>query len=286
MNLLSVKTIKEVLLTRGIKPSKRLGQNFLVSKTALGEIIAVADLKPSDIVLEIGSGAGTLTQELAKKAKRVIAVEKDPSMVEVLKETLKNFKNVDIINSDILKINFQLLKKYKVVANLPYYITSHLIRKLLESENPPETMVLMVQKEVAQRICASPPKMSLLSVAVQFYASSPHQNSKGISGVGTGPKIIAYVKKESFWPKPKVDSAIIKITPRTNARDKQINADLFFKVVKAGFSQPRKQLANNLSKTLGKSREEINQWLLKNGIKPEQRAETLSVEDWEKLTKP
>lgn len=274
MNLLSVKTIKETLLARGIKPSKWLGQNFLISKTALGEIIATADLKPSDIVLEIGPGAGTLTQELAKRAKKVVAVEKDPSMVKVLEETLAIYKNVEIISGDILKFSLKncpsLTTNYKIIANLPYYITSHLIRKLLESENPPETMVLMVQKEVAQRICANPPKMSLLSVAVQFYAK---------------PKIIAYVKKESFWPKPKVDSAIIKITPRINTYEKQINTDLFFKVVKVGFSQPRKQLANNLSRTLEKSREEINQWLLKNGIKPEQRAETLSVEDWGKLTK-
>jgi len=153
-----------------------------------------------------------------------------------------------------------------VVANIPYYLTSPLIRKFLEEKNPPQEMVLMLQKEVAQRICSKPPDMNLLAVSVQFYAE---------------PKIISYVSKNCFWPAPKIDSAIIKIIPKIK---KQIKNDLFFKVVKAGFSQPRKQLVNNLSKTLKLTKEQTIALLIKNNIKPNQRAETLSIEDWIKLT--
>jgi len=168
-----------------------------------------------------------------------------------------------------------LSKQYKLVANIPYYLTSPLIRKFLENPpnyNQPEEIILMVQKEVAQRICASPPNMSILAVSVQFYAKA---------------KIIFYVKKENFWPKPKVDSAIIKITPgglTSSEAGGQTSPDLFFKIVKAGFSQPRKQIGNNLSKMLKLDKQQINSWLSKNKIKPTQRAETLSVDDWICLT--
>jgi len=264
------KKIKNLAKICRIKPSKMLGQNFLIDKVVLAQIIKTAELKPDDIILEIGPGSGVLTQELAKRAGKVIAVEKDQKMCQILKETLKNYKNVEIIWGDILKINFQLQKEYKTVANLPYYITSPVIRKFLESENPPKEMVLMVQKEVAQRICASPPKMNLLAVSVQFYAK---------------PEIIVYVSKKSFWPQPKVDSAIIKIKPRIVADNKRIDTDLFFRIVKAGFSQPRKQLANNLSNGLKLNKERVKLLLLKNNIQPSQRAQNLSLCDWLKLVK-
>jgi len=245
-----------------------MGQNFLVDASVLNKIIQAAELQPEDIVLEIGPGIGTLTQELAKKTKKVIAIEKDRVMVEILKETLKDYKNVEIIQGNILTADYKLPAHYKLVANLPYYITSPIIRMFLEAKNPPEHMVLMVQKEVGQRICAKPPNMSILSVSVQIYAL---------------PNIISTVSKGSFWPSPKVDSAIIKIQPQ-NTIAKNIDTDIFFKIVKAGFLHPRKQLANNLSVGLKKTKEQINPWLLKNNINPLQRAETLSIQDWITLT--
>ena len=297
MNLTSKKNIKDLLKKHSLQPVKRLGQHFLIDKKILRKIIRVANLKSEDIVLEVGPGTGNLTQELAKMAKKVVAIEKDPKMVEILKETLKNFKNVDIINTDILKINTKTLKtelpkeakvkmrtpfssplkpkNYKIVANIPYYLTSPLIRKFLESGNPPKEMILMVQKEVAQRIYAKPPNMNLLAISVQFYAK---------------PEIISYVSKKSFWPEPKINSAIIKIAPRQPApyRNGVSGAgfrERFFRIVKAGFSQPRKQILNNLTKGLKLDKEVVRAWLEKNKISPLQRAETLTVKDWILLTK-
>jgi len=290
MDLISPKIIKEILSKYAARPSKGLGQNFLIDKNILNKIIESADIKSTDIILEVGPGLGTLTQELAKNAKKVVAIEKDKMMIEILKETLKDFKNVEVIQGDILKNKLDLPKKYKLVANIPYYLTSPLIRKFLEEKVQPEMMVLMLQKEVAQRICASSAVasaedgktqtrrrqgygergMNLLAVSVQFYAE---------------PKIISYVSKNCFWPAPKIDSAIIKITPaRIATRSVAGGPDLFFKVVKAGFSQPRKQLGNNLSKMLKTERKKTEEWLLKNNIQPNQRAETLNVENWIDLT--
>ena len=271
MNLLSVNEIKNLLNKYETKPSKGLGQNFLIDENVLKKIIESADIKMNDIILEVGPGIGTLTRELAKLSKKVIAVEKDKTMVEILKKTTKDFKNIEIIQGDILKSELRLPKKYKIVANIPYYLTSPLIRKFLESPpyaNQPEEIILMLQKEVAQRICSKPPNMSLLAVSVQFYAE---------------PKIISYVSKNCFWPSPKVDSAIIKIVPRPSALNSTPFRDAFFKVVKAGFSQPRKQLASNLSKILEIDKEKTTTWLLKKNIKPTQRAETLNIENWKNL---
>jgi 16S rRNA (adenine1518-N6/adenine1519-N6)-dimethyltransferase len=256
--------MKEILEKFDAGPSKRLGQNFLTDKNILQKIIASADIKKTDIILEVGPGTGILTAELAQKAKRVIAIEKDKKMIEILGQSLKDFKNVEIINQDILKFNID--KKYKVVANIPYYLTSALIRKFLEDKNQPSQMILMIQKEVAQRIVATPPNMSILSASVQFYAE---------------PKILFYVSKNSFWPAPKVDSAVIKIEPKN--KPDQVSPTLFFNILKAGFSSPRKQLAGNLSKGLKIKKEEAEKLLLQNDIDPKQRAETLSMEDWEKL---
>ncbi len=266
-DLSSSKTIKEILVKYETKPSKGMGQNFLVNKSVLEKIINSADLKPEDTVLEVGPGIGTLTAGLANVVKKVIAVEKDRNMCQILKETLKDYKNIEIINDDILKAYIDLPQQYKLVANIPYYLTSPLIRKFLETEHPPEYIILMVQKEVAQRICASTPNMSVLAISVQFYATA---------------KIISYVKKENFWPKPKIDSAIIKITPHKNTS--LVSSELFFKIVKAGFSQPRKQLGNNLSKILKLDKQQIGLWLSKNKLNPTQRAETLSIDDWINLT--
>lgn len=276
MNFSSKRALKDTLGQYNIKPLKGLGQNFLICGSILQKIIGAADLKPSDVVLEVGPGTGVLTSELAKRVKTVVAVEKDKKMAEAAKDILKNHKGVRVINSDILKMeNLKLetdLKdnNWKLIANLPYYISSRVIRKFLENKNRPERMVLTVQKEVAQRICSSPPKMNLLAVSVQFYAE---------------PKIISYVPANCFWPKPKVDSAIIRIKPRIFKDREQVSADLFFKVIKAGFSHPRKQIINNLAKALGMNKEKIILWLSKINIKPSQRAETLTIKDWLNLVK-
>ncbi|MEK7664115.1 MAG: 16S rRNA (adenine(1518)-N(6)/adenine(1519)-N(6))-dimethyltransferase RsmA [Patescibacteria group bacterium] len=274
MNLLSPKTIKEVLLEHNVRPSKIMGQNFLINQKVLEKTIENAELSKNDTVLEVGPGIGTLTKELAKKVRKVVAIEKDKKMVEILNETLKDYKNVEIIQGDVLKFDPKRYTlnsiPYKVVANIPYYLTSPLIRKFLEEKSPPTDIVLMVQKEVAQRICAKPPNMSLLAVSVQIYAN---------------PKIISYVKKECFWPSPKVDSAIIKITPFQQINKGLTPVNLFFRIVKAGFSHPRKQLANNLSKILKKDRRVVELWLSQNNIEPEQRAETLIISDWKNLSR-
>ncbi len=259
-----------------IHPNKRLGQNFLISKTILREIIKAANLKPSDIILEIGPGLGVLTKELAKKVKKVIAIEKDKKLTDILKKELDNdkIKNIQVINQDILKFessSFNLKESYKLIANLPYYITGPVIRMFLESTKPPELMVLMVQKEVGKRICAQPPKMSKLAVFSQFYGK---------------PEIVKFVSKKSFRPQPKVDSVILRIEPLalTDKRLIKTNRKLFSKIVRAGFSQPRKQLINNFSKSLELSREKVEKWLKEYKIQPNQRAESLTLEDWIDLT--
>ena len=275
MELTSISNIKSLLKKHNAVPSKRFGQNFLIDKNIIKKILNQAKLGSKDIVLEIGPGIGTMTRELAKKAQKIIAVEKDPKMIEILKETTQDFQNIEIINADIMKYEVPKIKyrDYKVVANLPYYITSPVIRKLLETENKPKEIILMVQKEVAQRICVLPPKTNLLAISVQFYAK---------------PKIISYVSKKAFFPKPKVDSAIIQL--KISGQNSKIDREKFFKIVKAGFSHPRKQLANNLLKELDFLGKEINKekiiaLLAKKGILATQRPETLLLKNWIELTK-
>ncbi len=272
MGLTSKRQIKQLLASCGTSPSKRLGQNFLVDAGVLRNIVSAADLSASDTVLEIGPGMGTLTLELAKIAKRVIAVEKDQKMMEILRDTMAGCKNVEIIRGDALRLfSHQPLSlvDYKIVANLPYYIVSPAIRMFLEAENPPKEMILMVQKEVAQRICAKPPSMSMLGVSVQFYAT---------------PKIIRYVDEKSFWPRPKVGSAIIKISQIKN-KGLGINPEDFFRAVKAGFAHPRKQLIGNISGGYKITKSECETLFLKSGLDPKQRAETLAIADWLALAK-
>jgi 16S rRNA (adenine1518-N6/adenine1519-N6)-dimethyltransferase len=273
VDLASRKNIKSLLRKYQIRPSKKFGQNFLIDKGAIKKIINAADLKSGDVVLEIGPGIGVLTQELVKRVKRVVAVEKDQKMIEILEKTMGSFENVKIIHGDILKIEnwkLEIGNSFKAVGNLPFYLTAPVIRQLLENAGvEPRQITLVVQKEVAQRICARSPRMNLLAVSVQFYAE---------------PKIIAYISQKSFWPSPEVDAAIIKIS-NLKSQISKINRDLFFRIVKAGFSQPRKQLINNLSKSLKIDKKKVKEWLKDNGIQPTQRAETLSLNDWVKLAK-
>jgi 16S rRNA (adenine1518-N6/adenine1519-N6)-dimethyltransferase len=267
MTLILKKFIKNLFKKHKIFPLKRFGQNFLISKLALSKIIKAANLKANDVVLEIGPGIGTITKELAKKVKKVILIEKDQRLIEILKENLSNFKNLKIIFGDIREIEICKLKikNYKVVANLPYYLTAPVIRKFLEAKYPPKEMILTIQKEVAKRICQKK-KLNILAIAVQFYSKA---------------EIVDYILKNSFWPKPKVDGAIIKL--KVKRQKSKVNKDLFFKIVKTGFCQPRKQLINNLVK-FGK-KEKIKSWLLKNKISPSKRPEDLSIKDWQNLTK-
>ncbi|MBI4359372.1 MAG: ribosomal RNA small subunit methyltransferase A [Candidatus Nealsonbacteria bacterium] len=254
------------------RPQKGLGQNFLRQKGVLNQMVVVAEINSQDLVLEIGPGLGSLTQALAQKARRVVAIEKDGRLIPILSETLQGLGNVEIILGDALKLNWSPSmsrgQRYKLVANLPYYITQPIIRRFLEAENPPELMVLLLQKEVAQRICARPGEMSLLAASVQFYAEA---------------KIVDYVSKRVFWPKPKVDGAIIKIIAR--CPKPKADGEIFFKIVRAGFSQPRKQLLSNLSRKLDLPRGTVEAWLAENRISARQRPADLSLSDWLALAK-
>lgn len=284
MNLTNKSAIKILLNKYNAKPEKYLGQHFILSKKSLNLIIAAAEIEKTDTIIEIGPGLGTLTQELAKTGANIIAIEKDLLMVEILKETIMDYKNIEIIQADAKKISlplsgignrikggkdvdkFNKFNKYKIVANLPYNAATFLIRQWLESENPPDLMVLMIQKEVARRMVAKPPHSNLLAISVQFYADA---------------KIIGYVPAGSFWPKPKVDAAIIKIVPKKKPLQKTRNA--FFAVVKAGFSHPRKQLIGNLSKKIKLSREKLIEIFQNLNILSTARAENLSLDGWQKL---
>jgi 16S rRNA (adenine1518-N6/adenine1519-N6)-dimethyltransferase len=250
-----------------IRLKKELGQNLLTDKNQIRKIITSVNLSPNDTVLEIGPGLGAITIEMAKTAKRIICIEKDREMVQALNQKIKEggIKNVEIINEDILKLfNHDKLdikvKKYKIVANIPYYLTSVLIRNLLEIKNPPEDIFLMIQKEVGQRICAKPGDMSILALAVQYYAN---------------PKIQFTVSKGCFYPSPKIDSVFIRITPKGIKKN-----DEFFKLIKAGFAHPRKQLIGNLYSQLKIDKEIIKKWLEDNNLKPGERAEVLSLSQW------
>ena len=242
MDLTEVRTIKKLYQELNIRSNKKLGQNFLVSKKVLDKIIKAGDLEKSDTVLEIGPGFGVLTQELLKYVDNLIVVEKDKRLAEFLnmrKQEYKdiNHKDIKIINDDILKKSIKdygLSGKYKIISNLPYQITSPILWKFLnEIENKPQMMVLMVQKEVAERIVAKPGQMSVLSVMCQFQAEC---------------EIVAQVSKENFWPQPEVDSAIIKLKIKNqNILREENDMVKFFKIVKIGFSAKRKMLKNNLS---------------------------------------
>lgn len=270
MNLTDKSLIKELLKKYNAKPEKYLGQHFILSKSALSKMIEAAEIEKNDVIVEIGPGLGTLAQELANTGANVIAIEKDPLMIKVSKETLLSYKNIKIIQADARNltdlIEVGLQSDFKIVANLPYNAATFLIRQWLESENPPELMVLMIQKEVARRICAKPPKMNLLAVSTQFYAIA---------------EIVKYVPKEMFWPKPKVDAAIIKIIPKkVTVLERSLEKQQFFRVVKAGFSSPRKQLAGNLSKKLNIPKEKLILIFRNLDISERVRAENLSLEQW------
>lgn len=299
-----------------LKPKKSLGQNFLRDKIVLDKIIQSAELSADDFVLEVGPGEGVLTERLIKCTKKVVAIEIDSELEKKLQTKFKNVKNIEIINADILEINLPELivetrhrlvleskpiddaisiktrqclvstddninYPYKVIANIPYYITSPIIRLFLETKYPPTEMILMVQKEVAERICAKAGKLSILALSVQYYASA---------------ELLFTVPKTAFFPVPEVDSAVIKITRHEkpayaeasafieiSADESAGEAKKFFKLVKAGFSAKRKTLVNNLSTSLKLEKSIVEEKLKQIGISANQRAQELSLEDWKKL---
>ena|SRR3989339_810306 len=257
-----------------IKPVRTRGQNFLITEAVYDAVLSSAELTKEDTVLEVGPGLGFLTERLAKNCQKVIAVELDDKLAMVLGERLKECKakNVRIINTNILDLipeigNWKLeIGNFKIVANLPYNITSIFLRKVYELKNKPEMMVLMLQKEVAERIAARAGQMSLLAVSVQFYAEA---------------KIIGYVPRHNFWPEPAVDSAIIKL--ETRSKKPEADEKKFFQLVRIGFSSKRKMLKNNLASGYQIGVDRAVEIVKKAGFSEKIRAQELSIADWLKL---
>jgi 16S rRNA (adenine1518-N6/adenine1519-N6)-dimethyltransferase len=263
---------KRQLAELGHNARKRLGQNFLVDRIYLDEIVSAAELVSEDIVIEIGPGLGILTSKIAARVQKLIAIELDETLAENLKLNLSAFHNIEIVKSDIL--NFDLVKfsscvkNYKVVANLPYYITSAVFRYFLEAPLKPSLAVFSIQKEVAEAIVAKPGNMNLLSVSVQFYAH---------------PTIINYIQPEAFYPSPKVWSAIVRIKVRENPLLPLKEEKGFFNLVRAGFALRRKKLSNAFSLGLNIEKKDVTAIISKAGIDYDRRAETLSLDEWVRL---
>ena len=282
MNLYSPKTIREIKEKYGFKLLKSLGQNFLTDKNIIDKIIEGSFIGEKDLVIEVGPGIGVLTAAAAEKAGKVIAIELDKNLIPILKDTLKDYDNIEVIHADILKIdlnrlleqnqeiNGQKVEGVKIIGNLPYYITTPIIMGILENRIPAQSITIMLQKEVADRIKAGPGSKTYgaLSVAVQYYCTVAH---------------VANAPKEVFIPQPKVDSTVIRLDIR---RDKPVDLydeEAFFAVIKAGFGQRRKTLLNSLTGTYGLSKEEILKVMNSVGIDPIRRAETLSIQEFAAL---
>jgi 16S rRNA (adenine1518-N6/adenine1519-N6)-dimethyltransferase len=263
----------------GFKPRKRLGQHFLTDEAVLERTLSAAELSPGDIVVEIGPGLGILTEGLARQGARVIAVELDAKLVALLKKRLAGLPDVRIVRADILKMApgqllrdnlpaSDLARGYKVIANLPYYITSPVLSHFLEAQPRPSEMVVMVQREVGETIAAAPGKMRLISVKTQFYSK---------------PVVVSYVPAASFYPPPKVDSVILRLDVYSQPPIEISDVTGFFDMVMHGFSSPRKQLRNSLAHSLEMAPDQVASLLEKAGIEAKRRAETLSLEEWREL---
>jgi 16S rRNA (adenine1518-N6/adenine1519-N6)-dimethyltransferase len=282
--------IKNELNKLGIRPSKSKGQNFLFNPQALQKIVSAADLRPTDYVLEIGPGLGILTEQLINHCQQVLAVELDKTLNFYLKKKFRGFKNFQLLEADILKVkNSQLYEKlagaqknisYKVVANLPYNISKPVLRKFLTYQPKPAEIIVLLQKEVAEKIAAQPGKLNLLALTVGFYGQA---------------ELVDYIEAACFYPKPQIDSAILKIKVRQTALPGELkkifkSEDLkifkeekFWQLVKIGFSSPRKQLHNNLAAGFKGSSLESEKWLNLAGLTHNIRAQDLSLTDWLKL---
>lgn len=271
MNLLG--RAKGLCRDLGVRPSRSKGQNFLISERIYNKIIEESGIGSKDKILEVGPGPGFMTVKLASKAGKVMAVELDDKMAEALKEFLKNkeIKNARVVNRDIMDLELpprELGDDYKVVANLPYNITSVFLRKFLSDPGRPESMVLLLQKEVAERITAEPPHMSLLALSVRYYGE---------------PFFVKKVSAANFWPRPRVDSAIVRIKVRSKFLCDRSEEEDFFRLIRAGFSSKRKMLKNNLVSNLGIKSSEAESALKEAGLNPGIRPQELSLNDWVKL---
>ena len=276
--LSSHQATKEVVQKHNFKFSKSLGQNFLIDTNVIDRILEGARVKEGDYVIEVGPGIGTLTKEMGRSAEKVVAIEIDKTLIPILEETLEDFPNIEVINQDILKVNVQELVKeklnggpVKLVANLPYYITTPIVMKFLEEDIPVTDIVVMVQKEVADRMNAKPntKDYGALSVAVQYYCDT---------------EIVAKAPRHMFMPQPNVDSTVIGL----HVREEQIyhvdNEDIFFKTVKASFGQRRKPLLNSLGGLGFLSKDQIKEALKEANIDEKRRGETLSIEEFASLS--
>jgi len=269
----------EVLKKYGLRLTKTLGQNFLTDINIIKKIVAAGEVCPSDLVVEIGPGIGSMTAEIAARAGKVIAVEIDRHLIPALEENLASFPNVEIINGDIMEVDLESLTKgwtgpLKVISNLPYYITTPVVMMLLEGNVAWDTLVLMVQKEVAQRMAAEPSTRDYgaLTVAVKYYSE---------------PKLAFTVSRNCFIPKPDVDSAVVKLKKRVLAGSADVDKEFFFKVVRASFGQRRKILLNSLGSQpfVQGGKERLREALSRLGISENVRAEELSIHDFLNLTK-
>ena len=263
--------VPELLHRYGLRPDKSLGQNFLIDEAALSRLVAAAEVKADDDVLEIGPGLGGLTRHLALCARQVTAVELDSNLLPPLREVLASYPNVRLVHGDILELDpveWMSSSGYLVVANIPYYITSALIRHLLEARYTPRRLVLTVQREVAERIMVGSGKMSLLALSVKVYAQ---------------PRLVTHISAGAFYPSPKVDSTVLLADLYPTPRIPPAQIPAFFRLARAGFSQKRKTLRNALSAGLACAPAEAEKMLRAAGIDPQRRAETLSLEEWGKL---
>ena len=270
---------KKIVEKYGFSFKKNFGQNFLVDERVLGKIVSSAEISKDDVVIEVGPGIGTLTQALAKEAYKVVAVEIDTTLVPILGELLSDFDNIEIINEDILKVDVNAIaekypdKKIKMVANLPYYITTPIIMNVLENHIPVESIIVMIQKEVAYRMKAQPSTKDYgsLSLAVQYYCE---------------PYLVANVPQNCFMPRPNVDSAVIKLTVMDKPKVQVNNEKFMFEFIKAAFSQRRKTLVNCIfsSGLLTLSKDEIGKMLNGLGYDERVRGESLTLEDYGKIT--
>jgi 16S rRNA (adenine1518-N6/adenine1519-N6)-dimethyltransferase len=315
-NLTDVDFLKNYLHSHGFRPKDYMGQNFLVDEEVLAVIIQAANLRPTDVVVEVGPGLGVLTNELVQRAGKVVAVEKDKRLFEILSNTFgvsvaskgvarsspllfrggvgeeqkesanssssspslsskggeaKLQSDIHLFNQDILRFNLSehVSGPYKVVANIPYYLTSKLFQYFLNQELKPELLVLMVQKEVGERVVAGPGELSILGISVQIFADA---------------EIVAQVSKNSFWPVPKVDSVILKITPKIKCPEIK-DEKLFFRIIKTAFAGKRKQIHNTLTHGLQLPKEKVLEILTQAKIDPISRPQDLAIEDWIRLYK-
>jgi 16S rRNA (adenine1518-N6/adenine1519-N6)-dimethyltransferase len=264
--------IKKVLHRSGLKARKELGQHFLTDKSIVDTILSAAELSPSDFIIEVGPGLGILTSELARRVQKVTAIELDTKLAAQLKKNLSSSPNITIINADILKVDLSKVlgdkSSYKVVANIPYYITSLILQFFMEASLKPSLLVVMVQKEVGDAIAAGPGKMSMLAISIQVYCK---------------PRIICYVSSQSFYPQPKVDSAVIRLDMLPMPAVKVADIRNFLNFVKCGFRSPRKQLRNSLAQGLNTKPADIMPLLTESNIDPQRRPETLTIQEWQRL---